>query len=857
MSFEFTFTCPLPHGFHARPASHLAAVANNFIAECTLTNLRSGIAADLKSVLSIIAADIRLDDPCSVRVHGQDEAAASAGLQQFIHSDLAVHDLALPELLPTEKRRELPRALRLAGVQAWFGRPASRGMGKGKAVVVGGIQLQPEPPESSRHDPVLEEQQINRAIAAVRTRIQGKLLEQLSVAESGILQAHLAILGDAALTARMMEQVARGISAAQAIVETNTFFGDKLRRSENPLLRERALDIHGICLELLENVSGVKPTAAVELRGPSVVVAENLTPQQLSALDRKWIRGLVMESAGTTSHTVILARALEIPTLVAVKNAQTLASGTEIIVDANRGFLIFDSTLPVTSFYERESKTMERRKRALARYGEGPAHTRDGRTIGVSVNVASTQEVNEAFNAGATSIGVFRTEMLFLRREQPPSEEEQFEIYAHAARAAQGKPVVIRTFDVGGDKPLRFLKMPAEDNPFLGYRGVRVYAQNQELLRTQLRAIIRASAVGRIHLMVPMVSTIEEVFWFKGQVAQVQSELEGKRIAFDGSMPVGTMIEVPSSAFILDQLGQKLDFFSIGTNDLSQYFFAADRGNPRVTSLANVRHPAFLRLLQQIMAGAGKYGKSVSVCGDMAADLRSVPLLIALGVEEISVPVPDIPMVKERISKLSLSECRQLLSEVLERPGAEDVERLLDREPAGAAQSLLTLELILVGNDIASKEEAIREIIDALYVEGRTDDPDRLEDAVWARESVYSTGLGHGFAVPHCKSDAVSTASIAVMKLKKPVDWEAVDGNPVEIVIFLAARESDAENEHLRVFSWLARNLMDEEFRDRLLRADKQEDLLSVLKWVEQDAIGSSGRRVIGSSEEKTNASMG
>src|SRR5579862_802592 len=844
MSCEFKFTCPLPHGFHARPASHVADMAKNFAARCTLSNSRSGATADLKSVLSIIAADIRMDDSCSVRVDGEDEKMASAALQRLIQHDLAVHDSTLPDLVPSKTRRELPRRLRLAGTRVRFGHPASRGIGKGSVVIVGGIELHPELPRTA-HDPALEEQQINRAIAAVRTRIQSKLLEQLSVAESGILQAHLAMLGDAALTARMIERVAQGDSAAQAIIEANAFFGDKLRRSENPFLRERAIDIHGICMELLElcvpdwqalNVSasrtsvlGERSESRVQLSQPSIVVAQNLTPQQLLALDREWLRGLVLESAGTTSHTVILARSLEIPTLVGVEDAQALASGTEIVVDANRGFLVPDCPPGVISFYERESSTMERRKATLNRYGKGPARTSDGQNICVSVNVASTEEVDAAFQAGANGIGVFRTEMLFLRREQPPSEDDQFKIYAHAARAADGKPVVIRTLDIGGDKPIRFLKMPAEDNPFLGYRGVRVYAQNQELLRTQLRAIIRASAVGRIHLMVPMVSTLEEVIWFKKQVAQEQRQLEESGIAFDRSMPVGTMVEVPSAVFILDQLGRELDFFSIGTNDLSQYFFAADRGNARVADLANVRHPAFVRFLQQIVLDAKNQAKPLSVCGDMAADLRSIPLLIALGLEEISVPVPDIPLVKERISRLSVLACRNLLSEVLECRLTDDVERLLDREWGIATPSLLTRELILADTEIASKEEAIRELVDALYVEGRTDDPDRLEEAIWARESVYSTGLGHGFAVPHCKSDAVNTASIAVLKLKQPVEWQAVDGNPVQIVILLAARESDAGHEHLRVFSRLARNLMDEEFREQLLQADSADSVLSVL----------------------------
>src|SRR5262249_22277829 len=369
-------------------------------------------------------------------------------------------------------------------------------------------------------------------------------------------------------------------------------------------------------------------------------------------LERKWIRGLVLESAGTTSHTVILARSLGIPTLAGVKGAHLVASGQEVLVDANRGFLITDYTPNVRKFYERESRTLERRKAVLARHGQYPGRTGDGHAFGVAANVSTAEESTRAFEAGADGIGVFRTEMLFLGREQAPSEDEQFEVYAQAARAAQNKPVVIRTIDIGGDKPLPFLKLPDEDNPFLGYRGVRVYKEDRHLVRTQISAALRASTFVRIHLMAPMISTLEEVLWFKNEVAEVQRDLDARKIPFDRSMLLGMMIEVPSAAFILDQLCAELDFFSIGTNDLSQYFFAADRGNTKVAQLANVRHPGFLRFLQQIVFGVHRHKKSVSVCGDMAADPRNLPLLVGLGLDEISVPVPEVLSIKERIARL-------------------------------------------------------------------------------------------------------------------------------------------------------------------------------------------------------------
>jgi fructose-specific PTS system IIA-like component len=835
MAPEFTFVCPLPNGFHARPASHLAGVANDFLSESVLTNLRNGSVASLKSVLSIIAADIRWNDQCSVRIHGSDEQAACAALHRFVDKDLSACDEPLTDFPKPQTTRELPRSLRSAGVKAYFGLPVSRGIAQGRAVVIGTIKVQSEPARVNGRDPARESEQVRRSIAAVCSRIRNKLLGRVTATEAGILQAHLAILGDLAFLDNVLERVDQGCSAARAIMDAGEFFSDLLRRSENPYIRERALDIQDICLELLEDVRGPRSESQVELKEPSAVIAENLTPQQLLALDRRWIAALVLESAGTTSHTVILARSLGIPTLVGAKNGGQWAPGQDVLVDANRGYLVTQPTDAVRKFYERESKTLQRRRMALENHAVRRAVTRDGQVLEVAANVSSAEELTAVFQAGADGIGLFRTEMLFLGRTNPPSEEEQFEVYAQAARAAGRKPVILRTIDIGGDKPLPYLNMPMDGNPFLGYRGVRVYAEHQQLLESQLRAILRASACGRIQLMVPMVSAVEEVLWIKTKLAQVQEDLRSRQVAFDPAMPMGMMIEVPSAAFILDQLCRELDFFSIGTNDLSQYFLAVDRDNSRVAGLTNVRHPGFLNFLRHIVSGVHEHGKWVGLCGDMAAELRHLPLLVALGLDEISVPAAEIPIIKERIARLVVADCRELLSQAIACQRASDVESCLDRDSGSAVRSLLDRELVLLNSATASKEEAIREIVDAFYVDGRTDDPDRLEEAVWTRESVYSTGLGHGFAIPHCKTDAVHAGSIGILKLQRPIDWGAVDGKPVEFVILLAARESDSNDAHLRLFSKLARNLMDEEFRGQLLQAQDPEAVLSRLnEWLER-----------------------
>jgi fructose-specific PTS system IIA-like component len=562
-----------------------------------------------------------------------------------------------------------------------------------------------------------------------------------------------------------------------------------------------------------------------------VVVVEKLTPQQLLDLDRTGIRALLMESAGTTSHAVILARSLAIPTLIGVKNLpQLLSPGQEIVVDANRGVVIPELTPAVRRYYERELITLQKRQATLVRDAMAPAITADGRMVEVAANLSSAEELGPAFANGADGIGLFRTEMLFTGREQPPSEDEQFEIYAQAARAARGRPVVLRTFDIGADKPAPYFKLPAEDNPFLGYRGVRIYEEHRELVRAQMRAILRASAVGRVHLMVPMVATLEEVLWMKAQLAQAQKDLTERKLAFDPAMPMGIMIEVPSVAFILDQLCEEVDFFSIGTNDLVQYFLAADRGNPRVARLSNVRHPAFLRFLKQIVDELHKRGKYIGMCGEMAGDISHLPLLLALGLDGISVASFEIPILKERISRLTISDCESVLSKALKCKGMAEVESLLATGALSSPDSsLLDRDLVVLNSKSESKEEAIREIINAFYVEARTNDPDGLEEAVWTREEVYSTGLGHGFAIPHCKTDAVITESIGVLKLSKPVEWGALDGQPVHTVILLAARESNANGRHMQVFSQLARKLMNEKFRSQLEQTEDADAVLGYL----------------------------
>ncbi len=833
MLHQHRFRCPLPNGLHARPASHLADVASPFSADITLVNERSGAVANTKSVLSIVAADVKLDDPCELRVDGLDSPAALAALRDFVANILPGCDEPLPVVAAPAGQIVLPPGLKLAAPEYVAGTPVSRGIGQGTITVVGGLSLPPELAAENSGDVRREADKVQRALVAVRTDLQQKLAAGLAPTETGIFKAHLALATDVALRDQLRAAVQTGCSAGQAILKASEYFTATLAGAASAYVRERALDVQDICLQLLEQVYGERFNAAgLVLTAPAIVVAESLTPRQLLALERQHIMGLVLAHAGTTSHTVILARAFNIPTLAGVPQIRRhLPAGRAAILDANLGLVIADPSPAVQRYYERELATLARRERRFAPYVQQPAKARDGHRLEIAANITTAAEVAPALAQGAEGIGLFRTEMLFLDRDAPPSEEEQFAAYVQAAQAARWRPVIIRTIDIGGDKPAAYLHLPAEANPFLGYRGVRIYAEFQELFRTQLRAIARASAFGQVRLMVPMVAAMEEVRWVKQQLAEVQAELRAADIAYDAAMKFGIMLEVPSAAFLIDQLCAEVDFFSLGTNDLTQYFLAADRDNPRVGSLYSAHHPAFLRLLAMITSAVHHGGAWVGLCGEMGRHVENLPLLVALGFDEISVAPPDVLPLKAALAQLETRDCYRLLDAAVKCGTVAEVDVLLrDFRSRGVGGTLLDRELMQMDSDSASKEEVIKELVDTFYVTGRTEQPRAVEDTVWAREAVYSTGLGHGFAIPHCKTDAVAADSIGVARLRQPIAWGSVDGEPVRCVILLAMRATGENSDHMNVFSRLARKLMHEEFRAHMLAETDPDALLTWLR---------------------------
>jgi fructose-specific PTS system IIA-like component len=831
MALEHRFPCLLPNSLHARPATHLAEVAGRFAADVTLTNERTGAEANAKSVLALISADIRSGDPLLLRVSGRGEEEAFAEITRFLREDFLACDEPLPAAAAPVEGAPLPRSL-VAAAPARILRGAilCRGLAHGVIKRAEGLQpaeallrrLEGEPIVSAEE----ERGRFDRAVKAVNLGLEREIAAAHGEKKE-VLRAHAAMLNDVSFA----KSVARGLEGdatpvAHAVLEAIRQFSAALQQSASDYLRERVLDLQDLGARVLREIYGPEAVAAGPmLEGPSIVVAESLTPGQFLALNGDHLRGLVLQHAGTTSHTVILARAAGLPTLAGVEGATGLGEGIAAILDANLGILLPEPNEAARRYYAFEEVSMARAAARAGAFAAKPGASRDGRRLPVLANVSSAAEVTRAVAMGAEGVGLFRTEMLFMDRDAAPSEDEQAGVYAGAVRAAKGRPVTLRTFDIGGDKPAAYLNLPVEANPFLGYRGARLYGQFGELLKSQLRAIFRAAADGPVRIMAPMIACPEEMRAFRGMVEEIRANFPGAEVL------IGMMIEVPSAAFALGEFAREADFFSLGTNDLLQYFFAVDRDNARVASISSAFEPSFLRFLRHIVEAAHRHGRPVGLCGELAERAEALPALLGLELDSLSLAAARIPAMKAELATLDFAGCREGLDELLGQGDRAAVERRLRELRRGdALKPLLALELIEADSSGATKHEVIKELTGLLAAGGRVGDATAVEEAIWMREEAYSTGFGYGFAVPHCQSAQVEANSIAVVRLREPVEWGALDGQPVRIAILIALRAEDRDREHMRIFAKLSRLVMNEEFRARLEQASDAPALFSTLE---------------------------
>ncbi|WP_241622935.1 phosphoenolpyruvate--protein phosphotransferase [Rosenbergiella australiborealis] len=818
MTIKIEFTCVLSEGVHARPASLIEAICNRFRSEIQWHNARNGRSGNAKSALSLIGTDTLMGDSCCLVLTGDDEAQAHQELSDWLQDEFPRCDTPLSaQSLP--QQHPLPESLRRLNPCCVAGQVVSQGCSSGRLIPLAAFDFD-KPSGLPEKGPLeVERTTLQQGLARLVKTLQLQRLDNEETA-TAVLDAHLSLASDRLWHQYLTESVEQGKSCADAIVQTTRHFTQQFSASDSDYLRERVLDIRDIGFRLLQEIYGETcfPSAG-QLTEPTICLCEELTPGQFLALDKTQLKGLVLRSAGTTSHTVILARSFNIPALVGVDtDALVEKLHTEVYLDANAGVLITDPTEAIHRYYRQEARVAALLHEQHSIWRDRPACTADGRHIDIAANIALPIEAAGAFDNGAESIGLFRTEMLYMDRHSAPSESELYAIFCDALGPAGDRSIIIRTMDIGGDKPVPYLNIPPENNPFLGYRAVRIYPEYQALFTTQLRAILRASAHGNLKIMIPMIASLEEILWVKDKLQEVKQQLREDKIPFDESISLGIMLEVPSVMFIIDQCCEEVDFFSIGSNDLTQYLMAVDRDNTRVEHLYNSLNPAFLRALDFVIQAVHRHGKWMGLCGELGGKTSVLPLLVGLGLDEISMSAPAIPAIKSALSQLEYEGCRQLVNQVMNCRTPLQVSHLLAQFRMRQHDApLITAECIALDSDWQSKEEVMKGMTDNLLLAGRCRHPRNLEADLWAREAVFSTGLGFSFAIPHSKSEHIEQSTISVARLREPVAWGE---DQAQFIIMLTLNKHEAGDQHMRIFSRLARRIMHNEFRDKLNQAE-------------------------------------
>ena len=661
---------PNPAGLHARPAAVLAGAAKTFSSQIHL--IRGNDKVNAKSLVAIMGLSTKQGDVVTVKATGPDADKAVAALASLIAEGCGEKPGEAPqpaaETAATTARAFPTDANEIAGV------PASPGLAIGQIFQYRHDVVEVDQKGGASAD---ERRKLDAALAEAGTQIEELKGHMRDASKAKILDAHKELLEDPDLVNLALDGIAGGSSAAYSWREAFTRYAKQLEGLDNPLLRERATDIRDVGRRVLGLLAGVKQEK-IEVPQDAILVAEDLAPSDIASIDRTRVLGFCTTSGGATSHVAIIARSFGIPAICGIdESALHLDDGAQVLLDGGRGMLRRNpNEAEVARAREQIARIAERRREELATAMQ-PAQTRDGHRIEVVANIRNADDALAAVAAGGEGVGLLRSEFLFDERDQAPSEDEQAKSYGAVAEVlGRGRPLIIRTLDVGGDKPLSYLPLPKEENPFLGLRGIRVSLDQPEMFRTQLRAILRAAPLSDLHIMFPMIATLEELRAAKRILAEEQAATATETSAA-ASVKVGIMVEVPSAAVQADILAAECDFFSIGTNDLTQYTLAMDRGHPKLARQADGLHPAVLRMIKLTTDGARKHGKWVGVCGGIASDLIAIPVLIGLGVKELSVTVPTIPAIKAAIGRLSLSECQALADEVLALGTAEQVRARL------------------------------------------------------------------------------------------------------------------------------------------------------------------------------------
>lgn len=557
---------------------------------------------------------------------------------------------------------------------------ASEGIGIGTVMIAVDPDLTFEPHEVA--DAAAEKERYQSALAVFCEKTQAQadhMKTAVGEAEAEIMLGHIVLAQDPGMTDAINGAIDGGTCAEQALVDASTMFENMFLSMDDEMFRLRAADIADIRTGILAELLGVEVVDLSVLPENTVVVVHDLTPSMTATIDKKNVAGIVTETGGRTSHSAIIARALEIPAVLSVANScSALRNGMTAIVDGSDGVVISEPDADVLAEYTAMAEKFAAEKAALEAFRGKETVTADGIKKILACNIGSPDDVANALEHDAEAIGLFRSEFLFMDATELPSEEEQFQAYRKVATALKGAPVIIRTLDVGGDKEIPYLHMEKEENPFMGYRAVRYCLDNADQYKVQLRALLRASAFGDIKIMIPLVTCVEEVRAVKELVEVCKAELDQEGFKFNPDTEVGVMMETPAASLIADKLAEEADFFSIGTNDLIGYTMCADRGNDRISNLYNVYYPAVLRSIKNIIECGVKAGIMVGMCGEAAADPLLEPLLISFGLEEFSMSAPSILRSRKTISQWSKQECDELAERALSLSTSAEVKALLE-----------------------------------------------------------------------------------------------------------------------------------------------------------------------------------
>jgi len=664
-------------GLHARPAARFVQTAGKFpqaaILVRNLTTKNGPVNA--KSINSVITLGVRQGHQIEVAVSGPNAQAALDAIKA-----LAEDNFGDQETFTSPASIQSTPDVAIGNASSFLtGIAASTGIASGAAFL-----HRPSPPEIPQHqieNPAQEWERFLESITKTRAEIEAdrkSATSRTNQNSAAIFEAHMMFLEDEALLVPVREKIFNDKqNAALAWQSAVDRVSAGFHQLEDSYLRERGKDVEDVGRQVLLNLLGINPIP-LALDKPAILIAADLTPAETSRFAPGTVLGLCTAFGGPTSHSAILARELGIPAVVGLGDRiLALHEGQHIILDGESGTVFIDPDPELVNQYLIKAETLQAAKNKARLERAAPAITRDGKAIEIAANIGSVAGAQAAVEAGAEGVGLFRTEFLFLNRATTPDEEEQVQAYRATAQALEGRPLIIRTLDAGGDKSIPYLNIESETNPFLGWRAIRLCLSQPELFKTQLRAILRVAAEFPVKIMFPMIATADELRRAQALLAEAQQELFARTEPYAERVETGIMVEIPSVAQMADTFAREVDFFSIGTNDLTQYTFAADRTNPKVASLADACHPAVLRQIKRVVEAAQSNGIWVGVCGELAGDPDAIPILIGLGVDELSMSPPSIPIAKEIVRDWSVSQAQSLAAQVLDLDSAETVRALI------------------------------------------------------------------------------------------------------------------------------------------------------------------------------------